>query len=217
MNGSALSTDLIDLSRPKQTYTRAIKRLIMRLNIHEYLLSRVGWWKTILELLSWLDRISHNALIMLTNSTCIHIHPSSFLASKSCSLSSVSNGTQGIQEHRIRQWMVLLPVNKKKQIREMRDDRKGIQAGNSSPLAASSCPYMYEREGAGILVLLYLSSEITISKSNVLPAMSAIIISTMRLTMTPFFPLQYVDPLRPIMLSIVPRNSKRLDLGVPSI
>ena len=164
---------------------------------------------------SWVDLTA--SVIMLTNSTCIHIHPSSFLASKSCSLSSVSKGIQGIQEHRIRQWMVLLPVNKKKQIREMRDDRKGIQAGNSSPLAASSCPYMYEREGAGILVLLYLSSEITISKSNVLPAMSAIIISTIRLTMTPFFPLQYVDPLRPIMLSIVPRNSKRLDLGVPSI
>ena len=210
MNGSALSTDLIDLSRPKQTYTRAIKRLIMRLNIHEYLLSRVGRF-----LSSWVDLTA--SVIMLTNSICIHIHPSSFLASKSCSLSSVSKGIQGIQEHRIRQWMALLPVNKKKQIREMRDDRKGIQAGNSSPLAASSCPYMYEREGAGILVLLYLSSEITISKSNVLPAMSAIIISTMRLTMTPFFPLQYVDPLRPIMLSIVPRNSKRLDLGVPSI
>lgn len=46
MNGSALSTDLIDLSRPKQTYTRAIKRLIMRLIMqhysHEYLLSHVG-------------------------------------------------------------------------------------------------------------------------------------------------------------------------------
>ena len=50
---------------PKQTYIRAIKRLIMRLIMqyysHEYLFSRVGWWETILELLIWLDRIIHNA------------------------------------------------------------------------------------------------------------------------------------------------------------
>ena len=43
---------------------------------------------------------------------------------------------------------------------------------------------------------------------------SSIVISTMRLTMIPSLLSQYVDPLRPIMLSIVPRDSTRLDHGV---
>ena len=61
MTGLALITNLIDLSRLTQTCTRAIKWLIMRLNSHDYLPSCVGWWETILELLIWLGRISHNA------------------------------------------------------------------------------------------------------------------------------------------------------------
>ena len=40
---------------------RLVMRLIMQNNLHEDLLSLVGWWETILELLSWLDRIIHNA------------------------------------------------------------------------------------------------------------------------------------------------------------
>ena len=143
---------------------------------------------------SWFDLTASS--IMLTSS--IHIHPSSFLASKSCRVARYLVTWPCESTHIEPCWpLCSIPVT-------------------MPLLQCDSCEHYWNR-----MLIKQKTSEIIISNSNVSPAMShvchmyschnspaifvcpaipAIIISTMRLTMTPFFRLQYVGLLRLIML-----------------
>ena len=84
-------------------------RLIMQNNLHEDLLSLVGWWETILELLSWLDRIIHNAYQLYSYISTPHLssqanHAVSHVravSSQACSLNSTCITHQCCLEHSI--------------------------------------------------------------------------------------------------------------------
>ena len=228
---------------------RLVMWLIMQNNLHEDLLSLVGWWETILELLSWLDRIIHNAYQLYSYISTPHLssqanHAVSHVravSSQACSLNSTCITHQCCLEHSITRRTCSCPAAALHHCTAI-DSNSWFLCKNTFIVLLRYAPrclvtWCHVVDHATLLeshVDKQNTSEIIISNSHVSPAMShvchmyscpvspaifhpaipAIIISTIRLTMSPSLLSQYGDPLRPIMLSIVPRDSTRLDLGV---